>query len=117
MAATVTITAQRKNDIYLAVEGTIAFTGSYSTGGETLTFPGLRTQKTTPVNIDIEGQLGYLYQYVYSTGKLKIITAAAQTGTNPAPIEHTAAAYASDTNPATGPTADVVTFLALFRTP
>lgn len=115
MAATVTITAQLGDPPYMYVEGTIAFSGSYSTDGEAITFPNLKNNKNTPTFFHVEGKSGLWYQYDYQNNKLKVYTAAAASGTNPGAVEHTAAAYSSDTNPASGPAGDTVTFWAVFR--
>lgn len=87
MAMTVTIKSSlcEWGQKCVTVRGTIVFSGSYATGGETwnlTTFAGVPVKKQDPVAVGIWGAAGYGYGYVpvvndLSTGKLKISTTAA----------------------------------------
>ena len=76
----------------------LVFSGSYSTGGETLNFSSFHTLVGIPLWCHIVGQTGYKYEYAMGTdptnGKVKVMIE--QTiGTNTPLGEHTAVAYAA----------------------
>jgi hypothetical protein len=54
--------------------GTLAFTGSYATGGDAVSFASLLpiAKGASPVFVEINGIAGYYYQYVKAAGKIII---------------------------------------------
>jgi hypothetical protein len=104
---------------FVEAYGTFAFSGSYSTGGEAVTWAGLGTQgaqipsSQVPVQVYIQSQggSGFLYGWNQGTGKVQVF---GQQPTSPttgiiALNELAAAAYPA------GITGDTVTFLAVFK--
>lgn len=73
MAVVATITDQINLGPRLMVEGTLAFSGNYATGGEIPTYAGLKTSKSTPIRMYVNAIAG-LYQFSYDplTGKLVV---------------------------------------------
>ena len=72
MAVVATITDQYSVGPRLLVEGTLVFTGNYVAGGEVPSFPGLKTSKSTPVTLNANALVGYIFIYDRTTGKLLI---------------------------------------------
>lgn len=110
MPIAITVTRQDKNDIYLIIVGTIALSGTYPTGGETVAIAGLKTSKTTPLSFMATGKAGFQYQYDYANAKLMVRVNDAG-GANAPMGEHTNATYAA------GVSGDTITFEAQYRTP
>lgn len=117
MAASGTITRSWHDGKMIHVIGTISFSGSYSTGGDTFDltaslvdarpgFTGMQTNKQ-PEYVDIAGKAGFVYTYDMANKKIMVYTNTAG-GANNALGEHTAAAYAA------GVTGDTVKFYAIF---
>lgn len=84
MAIAVTITKKWYDGKKQFVLGTLVFSGSYSTGGDTLSFTGLGIQSSlAPDQVWVGGTSGYAFGYVpgspasQSNGKVKISTTAA----------------------------------------
>lgn len=76
--------------------------GSYATGGDALDFRGLPGwTPEDPIQVDIKGKGGYIYEYDYQNRKM-LVRIATTTGANIPLAEHSAAAYAA------GVTADVI---------
>ena len=98
-------------DHTMVLFGTIAASGSYSTGGDTLNLGGLIPGKTLPFNVDFQSQAGYVYTWVPGTditnGKMQVHVNTGAGVNLPLP-EHTAAAYNA------GVTGDVISFQAYF---
>lgn len=109
--ATLTVTQKTTAGKFAIMTGTIVFSGSYATGGDTLSLTGLQIPGTVaPRAVFVTGQAGYMYQYTGTTrsnGKVKVYVATTS-GANIPLAEHTAAAYAA------GVTGDTVTILVLF---
>jgi hypothetical protein len=106
LAVTVSYIDAPAGSQFVHAYGTLTFSGSYATGGEAVTWQGLGTQGTqipssqAPTKVYVDGINGYYYQWVASTGKVKISTTAA--------TELTATTYPA------GVTGDAVTFEAIF---
>lgn len=84
MAVAVTVTKKWYDGKKLFVLGTLTFSGSYTTGGDGLSFTGLGIQSSlAPDIVWVGGTAGYGYGYVpgspasQSNGKVKISTTAA----------------------------------------
>lgn len=115
MALAINITNQWSDGQRLHVTGTLVFSGSYAAGGELATwtnasdarqgFIGLMTQNLPDVMF-IVGIAGYVYMFVRSTQKIKIMTGAAAQA---ALTELANGAYPG------GVTGDVVEFYGVFK--
>lgn len=92
MAVVATITDHVNLGSRIMVEGTFTFSGSYVTGGEIPTYPGLKTGKVTPTMIIAGALVGYLFSYDRATGKLLIFQDATPAAAAPLP-QLSAAAY------------------------
>lgn len=114
IAATVTKTWNDGDTVH--VIGTLAFSGSYSTGGDTLNWKTVASfikSSLLPIWVNVDGIAGYKYEHVMGAGSdqsvCKVIVRVATTsGANIGLAEHTAAAYAA------GVTGDTQRFHALF---
>jgi len=105
MAVTATVTNKWTDAKRIHVLGSLSISGSYVTGGDTITFsnPSLIKSKSPVLFMEINGQSKYLYRAVIGTPtKMKVYVP--ETG-----AELSAAAYP------TGVTGDVVTFYAIYR--
>lgn len=113
MALAASVTDQYFNTKRLVVIGTITASGSYTTGGDTLSLAGLvKGSGQLPTWCEIQGISGFTYAYVagtsQATGKMKVFVE--QTvATNTPLAEHSAASYVS------GVTSDTITFYAEFK--
>lgn len=93
--------------------GTIAASGSYVTGGDTLSFADSKIPSSEPpIDVRVEGESGFVYRWDKGTslanGKVKVFQATTS-GTNLPLAEHTAVAYVA------GVTGDTIKFRALFK--
>jgi hypothetical protein len=93
---------------------TPTFSGSYSTGGDTLSFAGVKgvLSSQPPVEVVAHGNSGHLYEFVFGTtiaNGLLIVRIATSTSGNLGLSQHSAAAYDATV------TADVVRIHAIFR--
>lgn len=110
MALAVTVTKHWDDGKILHVLGTITASGSYTTGGDTLSFADPKIKSASvPLFVNVIGSAGYIYSFVpgttQATGKLKVFAAPATAG----PLtEISQAAYPS------GVTGDTIQFNALF---
>lgn len=92
---------------------TITASGSYTTGGDTLSLAGLMPgSATVPTWAEIQGVNGFVYAYVAGTtqanGKVKVFVEAT-VATNTPLAEHTAVAYVA------GVTGDTITAYIEFK--
>lgn len=114
MALVITTTDFWHDSKRLTVVGTIAASGTYPTGGDTLSFAGVKgvLSSTPPTTVQIAGSSGFIYQFVAGTtianGKMKVLVATTG-GTNIPLAEHTNVAYVA------GVTGDVIGFEAIFK--
>lgn len=113
MALVAAITKQYYDGKKVHVIGTITASGSYTTGGDTLSLTGLNIKSSqVPYWLEVQGVNGFNYAYVVgatqATGKVKVFVLQAA-ATNTPLAEHTAAAYVA------GVTGDTITFYAEFE--
>lgn len=110
LAATVSDVWHDKQRLHII--GTIAASGSYVAGGDTLDFAVRGVQaRVPPKYVEIHGQAGFIYRFLPGTGisNGKVQVRCNTAGGANAPLdEHTAAAYAA------GVTGDVIRFQAIF---
>lgn len=62
MAIAVTVSDKWDDGKRLHAVGTLAFSGSYATGGDTLSFAGLVPASRAPVLVQVEGMAGFHYE-------------------------------------------------------
>lgn len=113
MAAAATINEVFDHGQVIEVVGTIAFTGNYTTGGDTLSLASAKVPSSeAPIDVDINGKAGFVYQFDKGTtlanGKVLVFCNTAGAA-NAALGEHTAVALVA------GVTGDTVRFRALFK--
>src|SRR5215813_12285789 len=97
MALSLVINKKKYDGKRLEIVGTITASGSYTTGGDTLSLAGLGIQSSLiPFYVEINGVSGFFYAYVNGTtqanGKVKVFVEQA-VATNTPLGEHSAAAY------------------------
>lgn len=108
MALTVTVTRKLGENKTILLFGTIVASGSYATNGDALDFgPLVGWTNKQPLNVDVRGKAGFIYQYDYVNKKLLVYVNTAG-GANAPLGEHTAATYAA------GVSGDTITFLVTF---
>lgn len=112
MAVSFTVKTQWTDTMKLHLIGNFAFSGNYTTGGDTINFGALSTDTqpvivksgSPPFWVDIAGQTTLLYNFVYgltiNNSKIKIISGGA---------ELAAGAYPG------GVTGDTITYHAVFN--
>lgn len=93
---------------------TPTFSGSYATGGDAISFSGVKgvLSSQPPVECVAHGNSGHLYEYVFGTtiaNGLLMVRIATTTSGNLGLSQHSAAAYDATV------TADVVRIHAIFR--
>lgn len=97
MAMTFTQDGPRRPGFHtVEVFGTLAASGNYAAGGDSVDFTQLGSilRARDPLFVDIQGISGFVYQYNRSTKKVLVYCNTA--GAANAPLgEHTAAAYAA----------------------
>jgi len=98
----------------LHVVGTLVFSGTYPTGGDTLNFQSVKgvLSSLTPVECVCHGNSGHLYEYVFGTtiaNGLVMVRIATTTAGNVGLSQHSNAAYDATV------TGDVVRFHAIFK--
>lgn len=98
----------------LHVIGTLVFSGTYPTGGDTISFSGIKgvLSSQPPVWGDVQGIAGFKYEFSVGTtlanGKV-LVRVEAAVATNTPLAEHTNVAYVA------GVTGDTVRFHAIFK--
>ncbi len=112
-AVALTVNRVSTHGKFVIMSGTLVFSGSYPTGGETLNLNGLQIPGTVPPRmVLVTGETGAGYAYTHSAasrsaGKVKVFVE--QTvGTNTLLAEHTAATYVA------GVTSDTVKVMVWF---
>lgn len=96
------------------VTGSLVFSGTYPTGGDTLNFQSVKgaLSSLTPVECVVHGNSGHLYEFVFGTtianGKVMVRIATTTSG-NLGLSEHSNAAYDATV------TGDTVRFHATFK--
>lgn len=114
MPIAVTTTDSWHDTKRLHVVGTLVFSGTYPTGGDTLNFQSVKgvLSSLPPVWCDVQGQAGFKYEFATGTtianGKV-LVRVEAAVGTNTPLAEHTNVAYVA------GVTGDTVDFHAIFK--
>ncbi len=113
MAIAVTITDRWNDGKRLHVSGTLAFSGNYATGGDTLDFTGKVLASRAPVAVRVEGIAGFRYEVNIGSGIANSLVLVRQynypaASAGPA-TELSAAAYPA------GVTGDTVRFHAIFK--
>lgn len=109
MAVAATITEQIfLEPALILVYGTFTFSGNYVNNGEVPTYAGLKTAKSTPLTLLVQGG-GYIFEYDLSTGKLLV-----RQGDNPNAAAAPATQLAAAAYPA-GLTGATVRFIGLFK--
>lgn len=116
MAIVVTVTKTWNDGDCNHVVGTLALSGSYTTGGDTLNWKGVAgftKSSLLPVWVNVDGIAGYKYEHVMGAGNDQaacklLVRVATTSGANIGLAEHTAAAYAA------GVTGDTQRFHAIF---
>lgn len=112
MAIAVTVTDKWDDGKRLHVIGTLVFSGSYPTGGDTLDFTGKVPASRAPLLIMVEGKAGFVYGASLGStiaNNLVLVLVEAAVGVNTALAQHTAVAYVA------GVTGDTVKFYAIFK--
>lgn len=115
MAIAVTITDRWNDGKRLHVSGTLAFSGNYATGGDTLDFTGKVLASRAPVAVRVEGIAGFRYEVNIGSGignSLVLVRGQEPTNATAGVIALTqlaAAAYPA------GVTGDTVRFHAIFK--
>lgn len=105
MALAVTILKKVAITKHLLVYGTLAFSGTYPTGGEAIDLKPVLGKTKDPLFMDINGKAGFQYAWDRVAGKVMIFTNSAG-GANAALTEHTNAAVVA------GVTGDTIDFIA-----
>lgn len=98
----------------LHVIGTLVFSGTYPTGGDTLSFSGVKgiLSSQPPVWCDVQGQAGFKYEFATGTtiaNSKVLVRVEAAVGTNTPLAEHSNVAYVA------GVTGDTVDFHGIFK--
>lgn len=98
----------------LHVVGSLTFSGSYATGGDALSWAGVKgvLSSLPPVECVVHGNSGHLYEFVFGTtiaNGLLMVRIATTTAGNVGLSQHSAAAYDATV------TGDVVRFHAIFK--
>ena len=115
MAIAVTVSDKWDDGKRLHVVGTLAFSGSYATGGDTLSFAGLVPASRAPLVVRVSGQAGFIYEVNIGSGianSLVLVRGQEPTNATAGVIALTqlaAAAYPA------GVTGDTVRFYAIFK--
>lgn len=108
MATTVAVRSYWDDGKRVHVLGTVTFSGSYTTGGDSVSLTGLFPgQRSAAELVKIDGKSGYVYKFDRNNSKILVMQAPA-TGTNPL-AEIPASAYPS------GVTSDTVDFYAVAK--
>lgn len=110
LAVTISNTDVAQDSFY--VRGTIVASGSYATGGDTLSFASLGIPASVaPRDVFIHGIAGFVYSFSRGStlaNSLMLVHCNTAGGANAPLGEHTAASYAA------GVSGDTITFLAIF---
>lgn len=114
MPIAVTTTDSWHDSKRLHVIGTLVFSGTYPTGGDTLNFQSVKgvLSSLPPSDVKIHGNSGHAYEFVLGTtiaNGLVMVRIATTTSGNVGLSQHSNAAYDATV------TADVVRFHAIFK--
>lgn len=94
MSLAVTVSKKWSESQSVHVVGTMAFSSSYATGGESFDFATITGSTRQPYSVDIRGKSGHVYLYDDTAKKVMVFCNTAG-GANGVLGEHTAASYAS----------------------
>ncbi len=115
MAIAVTVTDKWDDGKRLHVIGTLAFSGNYATGGDTLSFAGKVYASRAALAVQVQGIAGFVYEVSLGTtiaNNLVLVRGQEPTNATAGVIaltQHAAAAYVA------GVTGDTVRFHAIFK--